>query len=93
MIKEKSYFCTKCLKEHKNNDNDVLYENHYHFKLIGKYYCSECQGYHYKGAIYEKHKINLINLTKEQIWKLQFDKSWKSYDIKQHKNFYGSKKQ
>lgn len=93
--KEKSYFCTKCLKEHKISKNsiDLLYEFHRIYKLTAKYWCSKCQRYHYRGKIYLEHREYLSNLTSKEIWILQFNKSCRHYSQESHKLTYGSKKQ
>jgi len=70
-------------------------------KGISKYYCSECKHFHirkYKYIInneniriktentpFFKHKEFAHKLSSTELWKLQFKRSWNSYDIKKHK--------
>ena len=89
--KLKEYFCFQC-KEIHLSDNE-LYELHKKYELIGKYFCSLCNGYHSKGVKYNNHKVYSVNLTKQQIWLIQFKKSWNNYQTVEHKQSYGSKKQ
>jgi hypothetical protein len=61
--------------------------------MCEKYYCIECQKYHYRGKIYNEHKQHASKLSNSEIWKQQFRKSWKNYSINSHCRTNGSKKQ
>jgi len=60
---------------------------------MSKYFCSKCNGFHSKGSNFKKHKEFALNLTSQELWKLQFKRTWKKYSINSHKKSYGSNKQ
>ena len=89
--KEKGYLCSKCKEFHYKNSE--YYDKHKDFQFFGKYWCVKCSRFHFSGKVYKEHSLYMLNLTTQQLWKLQFDKSWKNYSIKSHKKTYGSLKQ
>ena len=60
---------------------------------MSKYYCSKCEGFHSKGKKFKEHKEFEVKLTSQELWKLQFKRTWKNYSIESHTKTYGSNKQ
>lgn len=60
---------------------------------MSKYFCSKCNGYHYKGKKFDEHKEFEVNISKSEVFKTKFRKSWKRYSIKSHQKTYGNRKQ
>ena len=56
-------------------------------------YCQKCKCVHRSKKLLKEHKIDIIELTDSEYWKLQFKKSWNRYDVKEHQKTSGSKKQ
>ena len=85
------YFCKECKQYHSKKDD--LYKEHKVFILDDKYFCLKCNKWHYKGKLYELHKEFFSDMTKFEIWKLQFKQNWNNYSKEKHIKSIGSMKQ
>lgn len=78
----RNYFCLQCNGFHKKTYVLIYNEKEKRMEKISN-----------PKSNFEKHKETAYLLSTSELFNRQFSKSWNRYNIKSHKESYGSKKQ